>query len=138
MNRSDYHKEYAKKNRKKLSEYSLDYYHKKNLKEYAKKHYQKNLLENRKKRRENNNKRRLEIIEFLGKKCVMCGYEDWRALQVDHINGGGNQDRKNIAHSQSALNTDVRKNPKKYQLLCANCNWIKRYDNKELYKKENI
>ena len=26
----------------------------------------------------------------------------------------------------------IKNNYNKYQLLCANCNWIKRYENKEL------
>jgi len=133
MDTKQYQKEYAKKNRKKLSEYSLEYYYKNNLKEYQRDWYKKNLLENREKRRKNNEKRRLEIIIEMGSKCKHCGYDkDIRALQIDHVNGQGNKERKSFGHSQSALNKKVRSEPVKYQLLCANCNWIKRYEQKEL------
>lgn len=79
-------------------------------------------------------KTRLIILETLGGKCLHCGFSDKRALQVDHIYGGGNRDRKsNIKNAQQLLR-DILLNENKYQLLCANCNWIKRFENNE-YKK---
>lgn len=72
-------------------------------------------------------------MEFLGDKCTKCGFKDWRALQIDHIDGGGTQQTK--GWSQSRLFEDVRSNPQKYQLLCANCNSIKRIENNELSHK---
>lgn len=57
-------------------------------------------------------------IEFLGGKCLHCGYSDHRALQIDHVNGNGRLDRSS--------ETKIKSNPDSYQLLCANCNWIKR------------
>jgi hypothetical protein len=71
-------------------------------------------------------KKRQELLDFLGGKCVRCGFTDYRALQIDHINGGGGIHLKSIGYSQSKLGQDVRAFPEKYQLLCANCNWIKR------------
>lgn len=76
---------------------------------------------------------RKQVIEFLGGKCCKCGYSDWRALQVDHINGGGTQLNKQVSWSKryrlilSGGSTEI-------QLLCANCNWIKRHENKELLR----
>lgn len=77
--------------------------------------------------------KRKEILELLGGKCCRCGFDDVRALQVDHVNGGGHQERK-ITTSVNKLFKDIKKIPEKYQLLCANCNWIKRYENKEYAK----
>ena len=58
-------------------------------------------------------------------------HPDWcnnpECLQIDHVNGGGIKDR----YSGTALFKHVLENPKDYQILCANCNWIKRYRNKE-------
>jgi len=72
------------------------------------------------------------IIEKLGNVCVRCGYSDERALQVDHINGGGRYERivKKI-NTNKALYDDICNTVDKYQLLCANCNVIKRIENKE-------
>jgi len=79
---------------------------------------------------------RMETLSFLGGKCKKCGFSDWRALQVDHINGGGHLENKLGGHSRRALLNRIRKSPKKYQILCANCNWIKRYENNECGRKE--
>ena len=96
-------------------------------KEYQKKYqktYQKQYLRNLRK----------ATIEALGGKCIKCGFSDTRALQIDHINGGGSKERKNktfkgIFHRNVIKSFLIQEN--KYQLLCANCNWIKRYDNNE-------
>jgi hypothetical protein len=78
---------------------------------------------------------RMKIIEILGSKCVRCGESDWRCLQVDHIDGGGSKDL--IIRSGSTrykiFYEEIIKGSKKFQLLCANCNWKKRYENKEGY-----
>ena len=79
-------------------------------------------------------KSRNAVIEFLGGKCIQCGFSDKRALQIDHINGGGSKERK-----EKGFNAEFHKHvlkslmngENKYQLLCANCNWIKRFENKE-------
>jgi len=77
---------------------------------------------------------RKKVIEALGNKCIKCGFSDYRALQIDHINGGGNKERKEMSFNQKFHNhvlSSIIKDEKKYQLLCANCNWIKRVENKE-------
>lgn len=80
-----------------------------------------------------------EIFELLGGKCVNPfgqhdkSYTDFRALQIDHINGGGCKGR----HGKSPISIyrdiliQLKSGSKDYQLLCANCNWIKRYENHE-------
>jgi len=74
------------------------------------------------------------IIQLLGGKCVKCGFSDWRALQIDHINGDGNTERKkqkspSCIYKMIFESINLKEN--KYQLLCANCNWIKRYEKNE-------
>ena len=78
-------------------------------------------------------KRRQQALDFLGGKCATCGFSDWRALQIDHVNGGGTRESKGRAQSQ--LFHDVYVHKDKYQLLCANCNSIKRIENNELAHK---
>lgn len=74
-------------------------------------------------------------IEVMGGKCVRCGFDDKRALQFDHIKGGGTRELKNIGYS-NGISRHVLKSflsgEKKFQLLCANCNWIKRDENNEI------
>lgn len=78
--------------------------------------------------------KRIEILELAGGvRCSICNFGDWRALQLDHKEGGGGRDRE-IARSQKKTLEDLRAHPDKYQVLCANCNWIKRYTNNECKK----
>lgn len=60
----------------------------------------------------------------LGRECVNCGFSDIRALQVDHIAGGGRKERLTMKNRAKFLR-HVLNNLPKYQTLCANCNVIK-------------
>jgi predicted Zn-ribbon and HTH transcriptional regulator len=84
--------------------------------------------------------KRLQLCDILGSRvCVRCGYSDVRALQFDHINGNGRksliQDFKQPSLRDKILNYYIM-NPelakKTFQVLCANCNWIKRHDKNEM------
>lgn len=70
--------------------------------------------------------------------CVRCGFDDVRALSIDHIEGGGKQherDRKGTGLSQWLK---ARGFPKGYQTLCMNCQFIKKLENKEQTKSKLI
>ena len=75
---------------------------------------------------------RLKALKELGGKCKRCGFSDWRALEIDHINGGGGKEWTNI--NRKTRYEMVTKNPERYQVLCANCNTIKKIENGELRK----
>lgn len=73
---------------------------------------------------------RLETFNFLGGAvCKRCGFDDIRALQIDHIENDGNKERK-IALRNNAKKylIHIKKTPERYQVLCANCNSIKRQE----------
>lgn len=74
---------------------------------------------------------RAKALKTLGDKCTRCGISDYRVLQVDHVNGGGTRLGR-LGQKGYALYIDVVRNPEKYQCLCANCNWIKKYENNEI------
>lgn len=74
---------------------------------------------------------RLQALSMLGSKCVECGFSDTRALQIDHVNGGGKQEAKKLGGFQRIYRKIVSDGIDNYQLLCANCNWIKRATNNE-------
>ena len=76
---------------------------------------------------------RLVVLGKMGGKCIKCGFDDYRALQIDHINGRGCRERKESGYSSNyqVLKDILNGKTEKYQLLCANCNWIKRWENNE-------
>ena len=76
---------------------------------------------------------RIEAISALGGRCRRCGFADHRALQFDHVNGGGQAARKRTSPFQMLRRiwrAAIEGTPE-YQLLCANCNWIKRAERGE-------
>lgn len=73
---------------------------------------------------------RTAVVHKLGRVCKKCGYSDARALQIDHVHGDGIKERdkrKTVYARIMRGEVDVSR----YQLLCANCNWIKRWENNE-------
>lgn len=77
--------------------------------------------------------RRLRVLLILGDKCVRCGYADRRALQIDHIDGTGHKERRagGGKYSGDLYRRVLSGNTKNLQILCANCNYIKRRENGE-------
>ena len=70
---------------------------------------------------------RIQILVKLGGKCRKCGYKrDIRAIQIDHVNGGGKADR--AGGMEKFYKRVLSDTTGAYQLLCANCNWIKRWE----------
>lgn len=79
---------------------------------------------------------REKIFDLYGRKCGICGFnEDLRILQLDHKNGGGNQERRQIG--TRGIRRNALRNPEAYQLLCPNCNWTKRYNLDEQNKPKD-
>jgi hypothetical protein len=78
-----------------------------------------------------------EVITHYGNgecKCIRCGFTDIRALSIDHINGNGNQHRKENQYLRgNHVYEWLKKNqfPQGYQTLCMNCQLIKRNENQE-------
>lgn len=152
FDKKEYMKKYYKKHKKRHDEQTKEWVEK--HPDYQKSYYlrnrekkikqvsdnqKKNLGKIQKNHRNWHHERRMKAFELLGGKCAnpfnlthpdWCN--DWRCLQIDHINGGGSvhyNKRKTIG-----IISDVIKDPDrelKYQLLCANCNWIKRFKEKE-------
>lgn len=81
---------------------------------------------------ENRNHWKGRAYERLGNKCVRCGFNNPMALQLDHVAGGGSQImRASRTRSYSSYYRDIALAPdgieKHIQILCCNCNMIKRY-----------
>ena len=110
-------------------------------KEYAKTYMPDYLMEQ-------TDKIRAEIHRLLGGKC--CNpfnrnhgdfLDDPRCLQVDHVNGNGYEERHQFSSFYSYQKNILRKikaGSKDYQLLCANCNWIKRWENPHERRRKKL
>lgn len=73
---------------------------------------------------------RFELLIRFGNKCSRCGFDDYRALQIDHKKNNGGYERKKYTWKLSKMmlkmsNEELHEN---YQLLCANCHTIKTYN----------
>lgn len=85
--------------------------------------------------REWNAKWKAAAHAVLGGACKRCGFADARALQIDHVHGDGfteKGERRRIGSMGGYYKRVVEQAASgRYQLLCANCNWIKRAENGE-------
>ena len=66
-----------------------------------------------------------------GARCLKCGFSDHRALNLDHINGGGSIQRRESPSNTIYLLLKREGYPAGFQVLCANCNSIKKHTNRE-------
>jgi transketolase len=122
------HKNYRKEHKEQLNKYSKNYHneHKEYRNKYQKEYFR--LL-------------RIKVLKKYGSKCanpynINHGnfLNDIRCLQIDHVNGNGSKERKNIMLSLF-LKKVLADKEGNYQLLCANCNFIKKHINNEVPKK---
>lgn len=124
-------------------------------KEYRKNHRDKARDSSRRWRRDNKerdnelgvrerNRLKLDVFKHYsvdGIKCCKCGFDDIRALTIDHINNNGAEERRKLfGHRMYAGTTFyrwLRKNDypdNGYQVLCFNCNWIKKTEHQKCQK----
>lgn len=84
--------------------------------------YQKNWArKNKGRHKEYRNKKRIEAIEKLGGKCVYCGCNEYKALEINHIKGGGSKehnDGRKIVLDIIYERIDI----KEVELTCRVCN----------------
>ena len=81
---------------------------------------------------------RQTCIVKLGGKCVWpegCYWTDPRALQIDHVHGGGTSERKQLNSAVSFYKKVLADTDGNYQLLCACHNAIKKIINHEYHAK---
>jgi hypothetical protein len=66
------------------------------------------------------NKRK--VIMLYGKVCACCGESRMEFLGIDHIKGGGTRHRRQCGGNVYIPILQEPYNPKKYRVLCWNCN----------------
>lgn len=88
---------------------------------YSKRHREKNPGYSAAYYRELKNK----VIAGYGSKCACCSEAERMFLTLDHVNGGGRQERKRKGSHFPYLDALNRDFPADYQVLCFNCNCAK-------------
>jgi len=73
---------------------------------------------------------KIKVLTHYGKgkcACVRCGFDDIRALSIDHLNGGGREHRRK--EGIGSIYTWLWRNeyPEGFQTLCMNCQFVKAY-----------
>lgn len=110
-------------------------------KEYRKRHYEKHKEQLRIVAKAYHVKTKLVVLGYYSNgelKCARCGESRLPCLSIDHISGGGLKHRRSIGINSGGGSTFyrwLRNNcfPEGYQVLCMNCQYIKRNENKEDY-----
>lgn len=132
MNVIKHDKKWYQAHRPQLLEYQRKYYHshKENHNKYIRKYRKRKWM-----------KIKTEIFYLLDNKCANpfnLPHPDWcndpRCLQIDHVHGGGTKEIKEYGRGLDYIKKvlkEIKDGSKDYQILCANCNWIKRYENNE-------
>jgi hypothetical protein len=71
-------------------------------------------------------KEKLKLFEIYGNACASCGFDDMRALSLDHIRNNGNIERVSLGIRGTYRRAKSEYLPTEYQILCMNCQFIKR------------
>lgn len=110
----------------------MGYKNKQDRLEYNRLYREKNRILLREKSKQRRRKYKEIVLNHYGKECADCGFTDYRALQIDHINDNGAEERKSLGGKQVSgwrfYEYLIKNNlPEGYQTLCANCNNIKQW-----------
>jgi hypothetical protein len=122
---------------KKARQYRLD--HKEACNSRARQYYHEHKEEIIPRRKRQYQELKAQVLTHYGNEklaCVRCGFDDIRALTIDHIQGHGRQHirmLKTKSQSGSTFYVWLKSHgfPEEYQTLCANCQFIKRVVNGE-------
>ncbi len=86
---------------------------------------------------------KMAALAQYGLVCVHCGFDDPRALQIDHIEDNGWEERKKLGGQSNAgwnFYRWLKKQnwPEGYQTLCANCNAIKHVEKNKRFRSVTV
>ena len=111
----------------------MSYKNKQDHLEYNRLYREKNRVLLREKSKQRKRKYKETVLNHYGTICSHCSFSDYRALQIDHIDDNGAEERKSLGGKQFSgwrfYEYLIKNNlPEGYQTLCANCNNIKQWE----------
>ena len=115
-----YEREYYEKNKDKIRERKRNAMRR--LRAERPEHYNKQSRNAKQRLRE-------KLFDIYGHKCAVCGFDDKRALTLDHINNNGNKERKEFGERGVYQKARDNFSPDAYRILCMNCQFIERCKN---------
>lgn len=86
----------------------------------------------RKQSREAKARLKAVLFDIYGHVCVRCGFDDKRALTLDHKLNNGNKERKKLGERGVYVRARDNYLPNEYQTLCMNCQFIKRCEDRNV------
>ena len=142
-----YNKLYLQKNRERLRELKRIYYlingeeirvqrkrwrqvNREKFRAYKKAEYFANRPRILQKQKERNQSIKLQVMDHYSDRkinCAHCGFNNINALSIDHVGGSGNKQRGMLGSGVKFYKWVIKNNyPGGFQVLCYNCNWLKR------------
>jgi len=126
---------YREKNKEKLKLKSKEYYQKNKeaINQKASSYAKENAIRIKEYHKEYHAKKRLEVLAKVDPtmKCAMCGCDDTRFLEVNHIKGGGKKEQKGFKDEDHASSQNIimlihkgKRGVEDLNLLCRICNSI--------------
>lgn len=73
-----------------------------------------------------------KLFDIYGRVCVLCGFNDIRALTLDHVLNNGAEERKAIGERGVYSRALLPQYREEYRTLCMNCQWIQKRINGRL------
>ncbi len=126
---------YREKNKEKLKLQSKEYYQKNReaINQKARSYAKENATRIKEYHKKYHTKKRLEVLARIDPdmKCAMCGCDDTRFLEINHIKGGGRKEQKGFKEKDHNISTNfvmlIHKGIRGVEdlnLLCRVCNSI--------------
>ncbi len=84
--------------------------------------YQKNKTRRRARDREQARSLRKQVLDHYGRRCACCGETFEEFLTIDHIDGGGAEQKRNLNHNSLYLWLRKQGMPEGFRTLCYSCN----------------
>lgn len=97
--------------------------HSERLKAQDKLKYRKNWEANKASRKRFYEKLKAQVYDHYGRVCSCCGETEERFLTIDHVNGDGSHQRKEVSAGHVFFRWIINNGfPKSLRILCFNCN----------------
>ncbi len=121
MNKKEYKRQHYLKNKDKYKENNHRWLEKNReyYREYKKKWYR----DNTKRLKDYRDGLKEKVYAHYGHMCKCCKEENPKFLTIDHVNNDGYKDRRDGFSSDKLYSKIIKEDyPKRYQILCYNCN----------------